>query len=418
MNRVTKLPRHVLVVGAGIVGVCIALQLRRAGLEVTLIDRDEPGRGCSFGNAGIIAGDVVAPIAAPGIVTKVPGYLADPEGPLAIRWSYLPALAPWLVRFVWAGRQRIFEQNTRHLASLTAQAQAAFAPLLAEANAADLIRKTGMLTVYETEQAFADGRRDAAYRRRFGGEAVELGPAEVAALVPALARVAGGVRRPNPHQVVDPLTLSQRLHDLFAKLGGQTLRFAVERIGQVDGQWQAQGQGTAAQSDALVVACGAWSKRLLDTVGLRLPLDTERGYHVMLPGAEGLLSMPVSSGEGGFFMTPMRHGLRIAGTVEMGGLERAPDPRRVEVMLRRVRRLLPGIDERNPSSWMGFRPSMPDSLPVVGPAPGRPGLFLAFGHGHLGLALSAITGKLLTQLLQGEAPSVDLAPFRADRAWT
>jgi glycine/D-amino acid oxidase-like deaminating enzyme len=415
---VTDPHRHVLVVGAGIVGVCTALQLRRAGLEVTLVDRDEPGRGCSFGNAGIIAGDVVAPIAAPGIVTKVPGYLADPEGPLAIRWSYLPALAPWLVRFVWAGRQRVFEQNTRHLASLTAQAQSAFAPLLAEAGAADLIRKTGMLTVFETEQSFANGRRDAAYRRRFGGEAVELGPAEVTALVPALARVAGAVRRPNPHHVVDPLTLTQRLHDLFTRLGGRTLRFTVERIGRAGEQWQVLGQGTTAQADALIVACGAWSTRLLETVSLRLPLDTERGYHVMLPGTRDLLPMPVCSGEGGFFMTPMRHGLRVAGTVEMGGLERAPDPRRVEAMLRRVRRLLPGIDERDKSNWMGFRPSMPDSLPVLGQAPDHPGLFLAFGHGHLGLALSAITGKLLTQLLQGETPSVDLTPFRADRSWS
>lgn len=416
MIAVTKTIRSVVIVGAGIVGVCTALQLRRAGFDVTLIDRDAPGEACSFGNAGIIAGDVVAPIASPGIVTKVPGYLMDPEGPLAIRWRYLPSLTPWLIRFVAAGRQPVYERNARSLSSLTFAAQAAYAPLLQEAGAAELVRRTGILSVYETAASFADGRSDAAFRRSLGGDAIELGPREVAALVPALGPVAGGVQRPNPHFVVNPLSLTQRLHDLFMSLGGISVRQEITAIAPKETGWEAKGAGYSASGDALVVTSGSWSARLLSSsLGFRLPLDTERGYHAVLPNAADLLPMPVTSGEGGFFMTPMQAGLRIAGTVEMGGLEAAPDPRRVEAMLRRARRLIPGLDERNKTTWMGFRPSMPDSLPVIGEIPRHAGLYASFGHGHLGLALGAISGKLMTQLISREPTTVDLTPFRADR---
>ncbi len=413
---------RVLVVGAGIVGVCTALQLRRAGWETTLVDRQTPGTACSYGNAGIVASDVVPPVAAPGVLRKVPGYLLQRDAPLAIRWSYLPRLMPWLVHFLRASRPDAFERNTRALATLLAGARRAYEPLIAEAGAEALLRVTGALQVFETADAFDGARRDADFRRGLGATIDELAGHEIAQHASDMAPIfVGALYRPDIGYIRDPLALTTALHQRFLDLGGRSLGFEVARLeAAADGGWSAIGRDAAGaegalRADRLVVAGGAWSTRLLHGLGLRIPLDCERGYHVMLPQAKPDLRLPVSSGEGAFYLTPMEQGLRIAGTVEMGGLERAPDPRRCEAMLRRARRFLPGLPEGEAQTWMGFRPSMPDSLPVIGPVAARPGLFLAFGHGHLGLSLAAITGRLVAQAVGGEAPAVDLAPFRHDR---
>jgi len=410
-----------LVVGAGIVGVCTALQLRRAGWETTLLDRDLPGRACSYGNAGIVAGDVVPPVASPGVLWKVPGYLLDPEAPLAIKWRYLPRLLPWLYSFVRCSRPAAFERSTRAMATLLRLAHSSYKPLLEDAGAAELLRLSGSLQVFETASGFESARRDADFRRRLGAEVQELQPHELPQFANDLAPVfAGGLYRPNVGYVRDPLALTTALHGLFQAQGGRSLRFQVERLERRGAAWAAIGRQDGGsdgdlEADCLVVAAGAWSARLLRPLGLRVRLDTERGYHVMLPAAKPSLRMPVSSGEGAFYMTPMAGGLRIAGTVELGGLQAPPSARRAEVMLHRVRRYLPGLDERDAETWMGFRPSMPDSLPVIGPVAELPGLLLAFGHAHLGLTLAAVTGRLIVQSANGDAPDADLAPFRWNR---
>lgn len=413
---------RVTVVGAGIVGVATALQLRRAGWQTTLIDRQEPGTACSYGNAGIVANDVVPPVAAPGVLRKVPGYLLDREAPLAIRWRYLPRLMPWLYHFVRSSRRGNYERNTRALAALLAGARRAYEPLLAESGTGELLRPTGSLQVFETQSAFDDARRDADFRRSLGASVEEIAAHEIPQFASDLAPLfAGGLFRPDIGYVRDPLALTTALHRLYLELGGESVKGEVERIERrTEARWTVVGRAADGaeldiQAGALVVAGGAWSGRLLRGLGLRIPLDTERGYHVMLPHARPDLRLPVSTGEGAFYLTPMAKGLRLAGTVEMGGLSRPPDPRRTEAILRRARRYLPRLDEADAETWMGFRPSMPDSLPVIGPVADRPGLFLAFGHGHLGLSLAAVTGRLLVQAMAGEATEVDLAPFRHDR---
>lgn len=411
-----------IVVGAGIVGVSTALQLRRAGWETTLLDRGPPGEGCSFGNAGILAGDVVPPVAAPGVLWRVPGYLADAEAPLAIRWGYLPRLLPWLYHFVRCSRPAVYERNTRALATLLLRARACYAPLVAEAGAGALLRDGGALQVFETAAGFQAARRDAAFRRHLGATVEELGPEELRQLTGELAPIfAGALFCPDVGYVRDPLALTRALHGHFLALGGHSRRLTVTRLERrAGGRWgviAADGSGGegALEGDRLVVAAGAWSGALLRGLGLSVRLDTERGYHVMLPAAVDRLRLPVSSGEGAFYLTPMAGGLRVAGTVEIGGLAAPPAPARAEAMLRRVRRMLPGLDERGAETWMGFRPSMPDSLPVIGGVEGLPGLLLAFGHAHLGLCLAAVTGRLVTQLAGGEEPELDLRPFRWDR---
>jgi len=413
---------RVLVVGAGIVGVATALQLRQRGWTTILLDRQEPGTACSFGNAGIIAGDVVPPVAAPGVLRKVPGYLLDAEAPLAIRWRYLPRLMPWLYHFVRSSRREAYERNTRALATLLAGARRAYEPLVAEAGASELLRPTGALQVFETLAAYDDARRDAEFRRGLGARIEEVAAYEIPQFARNLAPVfAGGLFRPDLGYVRDPLALTTALHRRYLALGGDSRLIEVERLERRPGErWAALGRGAdgaAAEIEAeqVVVAGGAWSTRLLRGLGLRIPLDTERGYHVMLPHARPDIRMPVSTGEGAFYLTPMAGGLRLAGTVEMAGLSRPPDPRRPEAILRRARRYLPDLDLREAQTWMGFRPSMPDSLPVIGPVRRLPGLSLAFGHGHLGLSLAAVTGKLVAQAVSGETPAIDLAPFRHDR---
>ncbi|MCP1337104.1 NAD(P)/FAD-dependent oxidoreductase [Futiania mangrovi] len=412
-----------IVIGAGIVGVCTALQLRRAGWDTTLIDRAGPGQACSFGNAGIMAGDVVPPVASPGVLWKVPGYLADPDAPLAIRWSYLPKLLPWLFHFVRCSRPELYERNTKAMATLLARAHESYRPLVEAAGARDLLHFCGALQVFETEASFAAGRKDAEFRRSLGADVQELAAHELPQFAPGLAPVlAGGLYRPNVGHIRDPLALTTALHEEFLRCGGRHLSFGVDRLERLrSGRWAVRGTdgaGAAAdvEGDSVAVAAGAWSGRLLRGLGLRVALDTERGYHVTLPRAQCDMRIPISSSEGAFYATPMAGGLRIAGTVEMGGLDLPPAvPRRTEAMMRRARRYFPGLDETGASTWMGFRPSMPDSLPVIGPVDEFPGLFLAFGHAHLGMTLGAVTGRLITQAMSGQPTDADLAPFRWDR---
>jgi D-amino-acid dehydrogenase len=407
-----------IVVGGGIVGTCCALYLQRDGWNVTLLERDEPGRACSFGNAGIQPNDVVPPVAAPGVLWRVPRYLFDPEGPLRIRWSYLPRLAPWLLRFVRASRRDRYEASTVALATLLARVRETYSPLIEDADAVDLVHRTGTLQVFETADGFRGGQEEAALRRRLGGSAETLAAAEIRQLAPALAPIfRGAVYRPDVDFVANPLRLTTSLIQAFERRGG------VVRQGTVATALTRSGSGRTAvaigterlEADRVVVAAGAWSKRLLRSAGIKVPLDTERGYHAMLPDAGIDLRLPVSSGEGGFFVTPMEHGLRIAGTVELAGLDRRPDFGRVAPMLSRTKRFFPQLDTTKRSEWMGFRPSVPDSLPVISRVSGNPGLLLAFGHGHLGLTLAAVTGRLVADLAVERAPLVDVAPFRADR---
>ncbi|WGF87849.1 NAD(P)/FAD-dependent oxidoreductase [Marinivivus vitaminiproducens] len=411
---------RILVLGGGIVGVATAVQLQRAGWETTLVERDAPGTGTSFGNAGIIAGDAVAPIASPGILWQVPGFLMDADAPLAVRWSYLPTLAPWLYRFVRAGRTAIYQRNARIMTAMVGRAWDAYAPLVKAANAEDLIRETSTLQVYETQSALEAARADVTFKRSLGGRYDEIGAHEVRQYAPRLAPVVGGMVRHDLAFVRDPLSLTQALHRLYEREGGRTVRLDVQRLERAaDGAWRligtADGQEADVATPMLVIAAGSWSARLLRTIGLRVLLDTERGYHIMLPNDDGGFNRPVLFAEGAFYGTPMMHGLRLAGTVEMGGLDRQPDPRRPEAIRRRARRLIADLDETGARTWMGYRPSMPDSLPVIDKPASHPGLLLAFGHAHLGLTMAAITGRLVTQIAAGERPEIDITPFRADR---
>ncbi|HZD26802.1 MAG TPA: FAD-dependent oxidoreductase [Alphaproteobacteria bacterium] len=407
----------VTVVGAGIVGLACARALQRDGRAVTVIDPGEPGGGASYGNAGILSAGSVLPEATPGLLRRVPGMLLDPLAPLTIRPAYLPRLMPFLLRMLRNATPARVEALSAALATLVLNGMESWRALLDDEDFAGLVRRQGCLYLYETAAALKASAADNAMRRRRGVAVELLGPDEVKQLVPALGpRIAGGALATGSGHVVNPLRLAQALAARIRADGGRILRERVTGF-ETDGSGSVRAiteRGSHA-AGAVVVAAGAFSRPLAAALGSRVPLDTERGYHMMLPKPGVELRLPLLVSPGGFGVTPMEHGIRLAGTVEFAGLEAPPNHARADLLLRHARRLFPELADEGAERWMGFRPSLPDSLPVISASPHRPNVFFAFGHGHLGLSLAAVTGRMVADLAAGRRPVVDPQPFRVDR---
>jgi D-amino-acid dehydrogenase len=406
----------VAVIGAGVVGMAAALSLQRAGHRVTVFDPEPPGEACSLGNAGIIAPYAVVPVQTPGILWDVPFMLIDPLSPLAVRWAHFLPLVPWLVRFARASSPSRVETISKALASVLPGVRDAWKDLATEAGAADLLTDGEVLMLFGSEKGWRDAQFGMDLRRRRGVPDEDITVEEALRLEPALAPVfVRAALIPSLSWCVDPLALTRSLADRFRALGGEMRAERVRAARPRDeGGAILEADGSNSEWDDVVLAAGAWSRPLAAMLGARVPLGTERGYHVMLDQGGGLLNRPVNLYDGGFYMTPMAGGLRCAGTVELGGLDAPADPKRADAIERQARRLLPDAGEKR-SDWLGFRPSMPDSLPVLGPVAGRRGVWLNFGHGHLGLTLAALCGQVTADLVAGRDPGVDLTPFSAAR---
>lgn len=409
--------QRVVVVGAGIVGVCCASYLQRDGHEVTLLERDAPGEGASKGNAGALSPGSCVPLAMPGVFGKIPGWLADPAGPLTIRPRYLPRAVPWLARFVLSARPARIEQIADGLRALHRHVFECYAPLVEAAGCTDLLRRTGTLVVYRSEAAFAGSRRDWKLRTDRGAAIDTLAGAALREVEPALSPAfTHGVFLPDHGYTVNPYRLVQTLAARFAAAGGRIERAAARAIepGAGDAVVVSADSGSFA-ADHVVVATGAWSGTLIATLGLRLPLETQRGYQVTLanPGVEP--RVPVSDSAAKIYATPMEGGLRVAGTVEFAGLAAAPDFRRARRLLGQVKELFPQVRVGEFTEWMGHRPCMPDSLPVIGRAPRHPRVLLAFGHGHNGMTSGPVTGRLVADMIAGREPFIDPAPYAPER---
>lgn len=404
------------VIGGGIIGVNCALALQQLGARVTIFDPG-PAQGASKGNAGCFAFSEVTPIAMPGLLRKVPAMLRDRDGPLAVRWTYLPKLAPWLLKFIGASSQPKVERIADALAALARRAEADYEPVLAKAGLVSHVAHKGALFVFSRPPALAasqgEWRMKAA--RDVGFETLD--GSALRSLEPALGpRTIGGYHVPGWSHTLDPFALTRGLLDLFLRQGGHLRNEAVNAVQQDEHGVRIGSQSGCGQSfDGAVIASGAQSSALCEGLGIRLPLDTERGYNTTLPRPGVELSRPVCVVESGYFMTPMAMGLRVGGGVELGGLSLPANWKRVDVMLQDAARALPGLNVTGGGRWMGFRPSMPDSLPVIGRAPRFPRILLAFGHGHLGLTFGATTGRLIAELAVGSPSSLDLQPYAAER---
>jgi glycine/D-amino acid oxidase-like deaminating enzyme len=408
--------RRVLIVGAGIVGVQCAIALRRRGFAVTVVDERGPGEGTSFGNAGSIALTGVTPIAMPGLIWQVPRMLLDPLGPLSIRWSYLPQLAPWLWQFLRAGSRARVEQITASLATLINRVWTDWDDVIAQAGIGDLFTRRGTLYVYETDKGFTDAAYGWELRFRHGLRARRLDARQIMELEPALAPIfRHGYLAEDPGHVADPYKVVLRLAAHLQRIGGEIKRGRVVGFEGTAPKTVVLADGGRLEGDALVIAAGAWSKPLCKMLGLDVPLDTERGYNTTLPDPGVMPSRPISPAESHFYITPMEIGLRIGGAVEFAGLDAPPNFARSKALLKLGQRVLPGLRTEGGREWMGFRPSMPDSMPVISVSPREPSVFLAFGHGHLGLTGSATTGRLIGELVAGDRTSIDVTPFSVAR---
>ena len=409
--------QRVAVIGAGVVGVSTALYLQRDGRQVMLIDPRGPGEGTSRGNASVFAVESCVPVATPGIVWKVPGMLMDPLGPLAIRWGYLPKLAPWLWEFVKASSPRRVEEISVALRAVLADSLDAFMPLLRDAGEADMVRKTGWLGVYETEKKWRGAQAALELQRRRGVAFTVLKAEEIRQFEPSLAPIyRHAIHYPENAYAVNNFRLVQVLADSFLRNGGVHVREEAHgfEFGP-HGPTHVLTNGGRHACDAVMVTAGAWSKRLCQRLGHNPLLDTERGYHVMLPDPGVAPRLPIYSGDYSFAVTPLEHGLRLAGTVELGGLAAPPNYARAGVLLERGQRMFERLNDAGKSEWMGFRPSMPDSVPVISASTRHRNAFFGFGHGHIGLTLGAVTGRILADLVAGRDPGIDMRPFRIDR---
>lgn len=421
-----KLPKdgrsYVVVVGAGVVGLSAALWLQKAGHAVAIIDPEPPLPGASylnaasFGNACTIALGACIPVGTPGILYDVPGMLLKRSSPLSIFWGDLPRLLPWLVDFLRASSKTEFDRIVGVLGRLMRLAEAGHNPLFEEAQATHLKKSHGCLYLYRSSASFQRAQRDIELRRREGVRMEILDRKAVKEREPHLAPLySNGLLFSDAYRIDDAMRYAQSLAALFQKKGGKFLKSRARAIDPGEQNIAVHCEdGRSVNADHVVVAAGGWSRQLARTVGDRVRLDVERGYHVLFPRDGGLLSAPTCYPEHGFYMTPLGEGMRSAGTVELGGLGKPARAARTVVIEKISRVLLPGLRDAG-RTWLGYRPSMPDSLPVISKSPTDPRVVYAFGHGHIGLTLAGITGRLVCDLVGGHNPVIDLHPLRADR---
>ena len=408
----------VAVIGAGVVGLSTALYLLRSGQRVILFDPLPPPGGASFGNAGMISADTSVPIALPGMLPKVPGWLLDPLGPLAVRPSYFPKALPWLLKWVAAGRLPRVLAISDAMRALHRDAFACWKELLGPTHFADLIRPAGQVHVWETDKETEGAALERRLRERQDIPTQTLGPDDLRQMFPGLSTaVRRGVLIPGNGYTVNPQRLIQTLQALFLEAGGVLLPESVMKIIPCEGHagYDVMTNVGFHRASRIVVAAGARAVRLLEPLGIRVPLETERGYHVMLPTSGLSLTTTISNKSRSFGVTPMERGLRVAGTVEIAGLEAPPDERRAKALVASVRTMFPSVNVEGHSFWMGFRPSTPDSLPFLGEARSYPGLFLAVGHGHFGMTGGPPSARLLANIIAGKATGLDPQPYRPHR---
>lgn len=402
------------VLGAGVAGMAAALYLQRSGHRVRVIDAAPPASGTSYGNAGLISKDTAVPIALPGMLSKVPKWLVDREGPLRVRPAYLPSATPWLLRWIQAGQIDHVKRISEAMRALHKESLDCWQELLGPQHYGDLIRPMGQVRIWEGEGKGSTIELE--LLRHHGIEHRMLGPAELRDIYPQIAPdIKEGLLLPGNAYTVNPQRLVRTLASLLVEAGGEILVERVVKVIPRDGQYLLMNNVSNRTAKTLVVAAGAWSRDLLAPLGIDIALETERGYHAMMPEPNITLNIPMTIKNRGFGLTSMEHGLRAAGTVEIAGLLAPPDEQRAKILVQHARRIFPTLQTGEPALWLGHRPSTPDSLPFVGPVPGHAGMYLCLGHGHFGMTGGPPSGRLISRLVNGQSPGIDTVPYAVDR---
>jgi len=403
------------IVGAGIQGVCSALFLQKKGYQVTLFDRDEPGgNSASYGNAGHFSPYASVPLNRTDVLTDVPAMLLSSRGPLALKWNYVPKMIPWFLKFLLNCRKEKMMHTAKNMHQILNQSLPAFDELFENIDLEGLVENKGVLYIW-TDQNLKSRELENKIREELGVKQQLLNPKEIHDLEPNIKPFYhGGVFYDYARHTRSPKKILIKLLDNFIERGGKFLKLNIQKV-DFDGEKPVLRSETQRFIfDKLVIACGAFSKKLTDMLYENIPLDTERGYHVHFKDCEHLISRPVVYANRGFGITPMEQGLRVVGTVEFGGLNNPLSKSRVKNLILNAKDMLDGLPEHK-DEWLGFRPSLPDFLPIIGPSKNYKNVFYSFGHHHLGWTLGAISGKIISKMIAGENINLDLQPYNSIR---
>jgi D-hydroxyproline dehydrogenase len=408
--RPRQSPTEIAILGAGVIGLTIALRLAREGRDVTLVDPGDPGAGASYGNAGTIADYAVQPVGTPDVLRNLPSLLFNRNSPLSLRHSALPSLAPWLMRFARQSLPAAARANAAAIAGLMANALPEWEDLATEIGGKELMQRRGALYAYETAAGFRAAQSDLAYRRKLGIQVEMVDSATLATMEPELPPMPGGAAYFTKAVFLsDPGKMVALIHVAAVAAGVRIVRARAETLQRDAGGVLVGGKDLKLRASRVIIAAGAHSKALALQAGDKVPLDTERGYHVEWDMKTPRLTRPTCPTSRGFYLCPMSGRLRVAGTVELGGLTAPPSPHRIAKLIEGARAFFPDLGKPD-RDWMGFRPSMPDSLPVIGPSRGGDEIIHAYGHGHVGLTLAPVTARLVSDLIAGRKPAAEMLP--------
>ncbi|MCC2110585.1 MAG: FAD-binding oxidoreductase [Hyphomicrobiales bacterium] len=418
MAQAEKVPRKTIaVVGAGIVGVSAALWLQRDGHDVVLVDRAGPGEGTSYGNGGVLASCSVVPVTVPSLIFNAPKMILDPKSPLFLNWSYLPRMMPWLMRYLSHCRPAETARIASALAGVVSDSLSEHQALSGGTRAERHLVPSDYLFIYRDRAAFEADSFGWGLRKRHGFTWREMGRSELETYDPIYGEECGFAVALGDHgHITDPGAYVADLAAEFVDKGGRLINADVTDVARENGQVTALATSAGPVAcDAAVIATGVWSKPLARKLGISVPLESERGYHVELMEPSIMPKAPAMIAAGKFVVTPMEGRIRLAGIVEFGGLDAPPSKRPIDLLLSHVQKALPGLKWAETRDWLGHRPAPSDSIPLIGPVPGVAGAYLAFGHHHIGLTAGPRTGRLIADMISGRTANIDLAPYRPER---
>ena len=402
------------IIGAGIQGVCNALFLQKKGFQVTLFDRDEPGNSATYGNAGHFSPYASVPLNRPDVLADVPAMLLSSKGPLALKWNYVPKMIPWFLKFIINCTNKKMLHTAKNMHQILDLALPAFEELFDEIDISGLVENKGIIYFWN-DKNLKSRELEIRIRNELGVKQQILSPKEIHDLEPNIKPVYhGGVYYDYARHARDPKKILIKLFNNFTIKGGKFIKLNIKDINFDEEKPVLRSEAQRFVFDKLVIACGAFSKKLTDKLHENIPLDTERGYHIHFKDYDHLISRPVIYSNRAFGMTPMEQGLRAVGTVEFGGLKNPLSKSRIKNLIDNAKELLDGLPEHK-DEWLGFRPSLPDFLPVIGPSKNYKNVFYSFGHHHLGWTLGAISGKIISNMIVNENTNLDLKPYSSLR---
>ena len=407
--------KNIAVVGAGIVGICSAYFLKKSGFQVTLIDKEKPGTMTSFGHACSFADYANVPVNYPGLLWDIPSMLLRKDGPLAVDFFYIIKNLPWAINFLKNCRKEKVDEIATSLTNLLKHSQLSYDEIFKDVNVKEFISHEENLYLFDTKKSFENYEYANIIRKNNNVKVRNLNKDEVKELEPNIADVyySGQVFTGSRH-TTNPLAISNKIFDKFIELGGIYINQHVKNLIQNEKNIELLMEDKKIKFDKIIICAGAWSNQIANMLGDKFPLDTERGYHILFETNEKLINRPVAWSESGFYLIQIHDGVRAAGTVEIAGLNKSPNKKRLNMIERQSRKVLPQLGKVQ-STWMGRRPTLPDSLPIIGNSQKNNNIIYAFGHQHVGWTLGAVTGKIIDSLSRDQIPNIDISAYSPSR---